>query len=460
LVTVVCVLACFAASLVAIVFDLGPVALAGDRWRVALESALASIAVLATFLVVGRFVRSRSSADRILACALGVLAGTTVWTAMLSVAGWERGVSDAVWKLAAMRFVGGVLFSAAALAHLKRVERWPGPTWLGTILAVLGVGAIVGVGTVVAWPSELPSELAPLIEGTVGVPGGVLVLEWLGAVALVVAAVAFAGSYARSGDLFMLWLAAASAACGLARLNYGMVPTFYLDSLYVGDLFRGVAFVLLLVGALQEIGRYWRGYAMDALVGERRHIARELHDGVAHEALFIADTVRSLAQEDARPELRRVIEAADRAVDETRRAIGSLTRPVGAPLGPMLVEFAEFVADREGARVHAACDPDVRVPAEVSEALARIVRESVTNAVRHGHAGVIDLQLRANGHIQLQVRDDGDGFDPERDVRGFGLISMQERAAMLGGTFTVASAPGEGTTVTVTLAASSPDRDR
>jgi len=82
--------------------------------------------------------------------------------------------------------------------------------------------------------------------------------------------------------------------------------------------------------------------------------------------------------------------------------------------------------------------------------LLRIAQEAVHNARRHAHARVIsiDLGFRAN-HVVLRVRDDGCGFLMNAETRpGFGLISMRERAARIGGRLTVASQLGQGTLIT------------
>jgi signal transduction histidine kinase len=89
-----------------------------------------------------------------------------------------------------------------------------------------------------------------------------------------------------------------------------------------------------------------------------------------------------------------------------------------------------------------------------------VAQEAVTNGVRHGHATHVKVALRtAKGRVLLTVRDDGGGFDPA-SVGGLGsrmgLLVMRELMASVGGSFSVASTPETGTTVTarVTLVAS------
>ena len=94
----------------------------------------------------------------------------------------------------------------------------------------------------------------------------------------------------------------------------------------------------------------------------------------------------------------------------------------------------------------------VALALERREALRRIVREATTNAARHGAATRVTISLESvDSRLRLRICDDGCGFDASRDYPGFGLISMRERAASLGGTFQLSSKPGAGTTVVVRL---------
>ena len=99
-------------------------------------------------------------------------------------------------------------------------------------------------------------------------------------------------------------------------------------------------------------------------------------------------------------------------------------------------------------------DPDLRTSADTREALLRIVREAVSNALRHGHARSVTVRLHGPAPLHLEVADDGTGFDPAdlRHLSGrFGLVSMRERAEALGGTFAVSGRPAGGTAVEVRL---------
>ena len=111
--------------------------------------------------------------------------------------------------------------------------------------------------------------------------------------------------------------------------------------------------------------------------------------------------------------------------------------------------------DRVGATVALALDPGVHVDSDVREALVRIAREAVTNAARHGNAGLVRVELENGAGIKLRIVDDGRGFDAvtmrRRRGGGFGLVSMSERARAVGAVLTVDSRRGVGTTVEVEL---------
>jgi signal transduction histidine kinase len=86
------------------------------------------------------------------------------------------------------------------------------------------------------------------------------------------------------------------------------------------------------------------------------------------------------------------------------------------------------------------------------ESIIRIVREAVTNAVRHGHANQVDVIFdEAGGSPALRIVDDGVGFDPLATANSdrFGLASMRERAEVMGATLEIQSELGRGTTVEV-----------
>ncbi|MBI5311177.1 MAG: hypothetical protein HZB14_09190, partial [Actinobacteria bacterium] len=93
-----------------------------------------------------------------------------------------------------------------------------------------------------------------------------------------------------------------------------------------------------------------------------------------------------------------------------------------------------------------------RLPIEVSTAMYRLVQEALNNVVKHSRASHVWISaVRGGGRLDISVRDDGVGFDPETSSDGFGLIGMRERTELVDGVFDVLSAPGSGTTVRATV---------
>jgi signal transduction histidine kinase len=278
-----------------------------------------------------------------------------------------------------------------------------------------------------------------------------LAVQLVAALFYVVAVVGFVRRYERSGDDFIRWLALGCVLSVFSRINYFLYPTIYSDWVYLGDVFRLLFFLVLLVGALKEIASYWQRLAEAAALDERRRIARDLHDGLAQELTFIGRNLEALRPDDQEA-VARLRRAAERAHEESRRAIRVLAAPEEASVESLLTQTASELADRLAVAIDLRIDGAAPVSLQRAEALVRIASEAITNAARHSGATTVVVSLRrAGARCVLSVRDDGCGFDPAAETRGYGVISMRERAAAVGGTFALASAPDVGTKVEVEL---------
>jgi signal transduction histidine kinase len=225
------------------------------------------------------------------------------------------------------------------------------------------------------------------------------------------------------------------------------------------DIAWGDALTLVALGALliarESVLRFGARHARAAALEERKRIARDLHDGVAQELIFIQTRAR-LAQNDCTERwVGDVADAAERAVAEVRSALTVLSNP-SASLTDTLLAAAEDVACRAGVSVRMEAEGGIEPSSvEARTALARMVREAVTNAVRHGGAKTITIRLeRDHEAATLTISDDGQGFDPvaaERRQRGLGLRSLRARALELGGHARVESSPGTGSSVVVVV---------
>ena len=195
---------------------------------------------------------------------------------------------------------------------------------------------------------------------------------------------------------------------------------------------------------------------------ERRKVSYEVHDGLAQTAAGAHQLLQAFSRrhppdtEQGRKDLDRVLQLVQQTVGEARYVIADL-RPTALDdlgLGAAVRLQVEKISE-EGSEVdyEEALGKD-RLPTEVETALFRVTQEALTNVRKHAPSARVKISLRhGNNGVQLQVRDWGPGFDPEKATDGggpgerLGLSSMRERVALLGGTLEVRSKPGEGTEV-------------
>ena len=414
--------------------------------HVAIDTATALISFLVAYLVFGRFRERKRLDDLVLACALALIATSSfVFSALPHTVPAEGTRNFSVWASVGGAVLGAFTLALAAFIPSTRIAR----TRRATVIAALScAGALIATASIVALfangvDPEIPVGISPSDAHRPILLGQHFLLgtQIVGVLLFLAAALGFIQRGERDRDELMRWFAAGAALSAFARFNFFLFPSLYSDWVFTGDFLRLGFCLLLLAGAAREIGSYWRRLASMAVLEERRRIARELHDGVAQElAYLVAESTGSLAA------------AAERALDESRRAIAALTRAVDEPLEVALVQAAEEVAGRVGVQLRVDVCEGAKVTPDEREALIRIVREAITNAGRHGGATSVSVEL-TNGHgTLLRIADDGSGFDPRHTrVGGFGLVSMRERAEALGGRFTLCSEDAGGTKIEVRL---------
>jgi signal transduction histidine kinase len=421
-------------------------AYSSPQLHIALETATALISFLVAYLVYGRFRERKRLDDLMLACALVLIATTSlVFSAVPHTVPAEGARNFSVWASVGGAVLGALTLALAAFAPATRVSS---PRRATVIAALCCAGALIATASVVGLfangvDPDIPLALAPDAAHRPILLGHHFLLgtQIVGVLLFIAAALGFIQRGERDNDELMRWFAAGAALSAFARFNYFLFPSLYSDWVFTGDFLRLGFCLLLLAGAAREIGSYWRRLASMAVLEERRRIARELHDGVAQElAYIVAESSGSLAA------------AAERALDESRRAIAALTRPVDEPLEVALVQAAEEVAGRVGVQLRIDVGRGAEVSADEREALIRIVREAITNAGRHGGAENVSVELSNGNGTLLRIADDGSGFDTRHTrVGGFGLVSMRERTEALGGRFKLSSNAGEGTRIEVRL---------
>jgi len=419
---------------------------------IAIETAAAFAGFLAAYLVFFRFRRSARLDDLVLTCALVIFAVTNLLFGIVATSSDGFSNSFASWASVAGRVIGASVFLAAAFAAPRVLERPARTAWLV-------LGSAVGLICVVGVTLGLTVESAPFGGGGDNSHDAAMALQLLLVAVFGAAVIGFVSRAEHGDDELMRWFAVAAALGALAALNFTLHPSLESGWVYTGDVFRLFFYAALVAGAAREISHYWQGSIDAALLQERRRIARDLHDGLAQELAFIVRRAARTLQEEPRSSLaRQILSAAERALDESRRVIAALSRPLDEPIEVVLAEAVKEVADRVGTIAAVSLDRGVRVSPDVREALVRIAREAVTNAARHGDAGIVRIELEQgeNGSRPvLRIVDDGRGFDTTstrlRRNGGFGLLSMSERAQAVGATFPLHSRRGVGTTVEVEL---------
>lgn len=207
---------------------------------------------------------------------------------------------------------------------------------------------------------------------------------------------------------------------------------------------------------------------LDHSVGERIRLGRELHDNICQTLYAVCLTLESVRRKNTlAPELSQRV---DQCMLELRR-LNQEVRTYLQDLEPARVHGQSFAGALTGLVESFSTGQDVRIeqrldaeavalipPPHIAE-IMNILREAVSNSLRHGRARHITLLAGRNDQqIALAVQDDGTGFAPAspRNATGHGLGNMQARAAALGGSLRIESVPGNGTRVLLTLPVASP----
>jgi len=199
---------------------------------------------------------------------------------------------------------------------------------------------------------------------------------------------------------------------------------------------------------------------VDAQEEERRSISRELHDEVGQSlGALLVDLGRLSTNLPA--DSAEIRERIDRMKSLAERTVGTV-RDIALLLRPSMLDDLGLVAALEwqGREVSRRSQMEVAVesanvsgdlPDEYKICVYRLVQEALNNAVRHARARNAKVRVAggANG-IEIEVSDDGQGFDPQRS-RGLGILGMEERVKRLGGSLAVRSAPGQGTVLKAEL---------
>ena len=415
--------------------------------NISVDTIAALTATLAAFLVYSRVRQKQLLGDVVLSASLLTLAlGNIVFSVLPTISGDDTHVPSIARIDAA--FAGAVIFTIGG--WLPRTSVSP-----RLVRAVPGfaVGSIV-IGSVVGAFIGRPGNSTASVDNFVATgSSGTSILEGVTAACFLVGALGLARRAVDDDDHLLRWFAVAAVFAATSRFDFAISASAASSWTMAGNVFRLAFYCTLGIGAAREIHHYSLNAAKVATIEERRRVARDLHDGMAQELAFIASQARWLGS-DANPANRAqlIASAAQRALDESRRAIAALTRPMDEPLDVAIAQAAEDVARRLDVHLDFAADDQLATDDSTREALVRIVREAVSNAGRHSGGSRVEVRLRRRDGVLLCVEDDGSGFDTDAIAHRpghLGLASMRERAEACGGSFSIRSVKARGTKVEV-----------
>jgi len=222
------------------------------------------------------------------------------------------------------------------------------------------------------------------------------------------------------------------------------------------------------VGVVVENARLRRQAELAAVMEERERLARELHDSVTqslYSLTLLAGGGKRLAKAGTLANLADYFtdlgEIAQQALKEMRLLVYELRPSIleqGGLVGA-LQQRLDSVEGRAGVEARLLVEDTVQLPALVEEGLYRIAQEALNNALKHAMATSVTVRVyRDDGQLVMVVKDDGVGFEPDAlsDTGGIGLISIRERVEKIGGKLDILTAPGQGTTIQVSVATHDP----
>jgi signal transduction histidine kinase len=211
--------------------------------------------------------------------------------------------------------------------------------------------------------------------------------------------------------------------------------------------------------------RFLSSQLLTAHEDERRRISRELHDTIGQSLSAVKFTVENVLQEigdegshKGLQSLESAVRMVQGAVEEVRRIQRNLRPPTLDDLG-LLATISWFCREFEGVysdiRIERGIDLEEKdVPDSLKIVIYRVMQEALNNVAKHSGTRSVHLALRkSDGRLEMEIRDNGVGFDPQEAFsrkgaeRGLGLFSMKERTELSDGHFRIQAVKGRGTTI-------------
>ena len=255
---------------------------------------------------------------------------------------------------------------------------------------------------------------------------------------------------------------------GIERGDYKLrLPQFSVRELSrISEKFNLMAEVL---ERSRQDNRYLTQRSLAIQESERRNLAHELHDELGQAITAIKAVAVSIEQQlvgrdssSIREGAGTIINVSNRMYDVARNMMRRLRPPALDELG-LVTALQDMIDDWNARHQDIFCyfsfegDPGMLDEA-TNISLYRIVQESLTNIVKHANAAAVKINLvidagknSQQGHVILNIEDDGAGFDPAGTRQGLGLLGMRERAEALNGTCSITTKPGHGVRITITI---------
>jgi signal transduction histidine kinase len=227
-----------------------------------------------------------------------------------------------------------------------------------------------------------------------------------------------------------------------------------------------VEFLAVTAGSAVSTLRLQERLRRTALLEDRERIARDLHDSIIQDLFAVGLGLQSSSLKLAddpiavTEQLEGAIQKLDETISSLRRYIFDLRPPLWArpSFSTELSRLLDELAAPHDVAVGLDFDCPPEVPAAaVADDLFAVIKESVSNALRHAEPTAVDVRIfTENNMVRASVSDNGVGFDTDDDSSGLGLVNMAERIEGNQGSMFIDSAPGRGTIVHVALPMSTP----
>lgn len=212
----------------------------------------------------------------------------------------------------------------------------------------------------------------------------------------------------------------------------------------------------LLAYMLYLHARHWR---LHAIVEERERIAHEMHDTLAQSFVGIGFQLQAISNsvpgnlQGLNQQLDLACELVRHSHEEATRSLSTLRREFleSETLHSALNAFACRIVEHGSVRVRLSiAGEDTSTTYAIKDALFRIGQEAIANALRHGNPSVLQIQVEyTSSEVKMTIEDNGRGFTPSDDLRGFGLTGIRKRADGMSATLRISSTLGRGTQIQV-----------